>query len=107
LTKTTIELQEEVSDNFYIGKYEECIVEKANIYHIPIMISSLDITKLALEIDDYEWLLDRANDRGIDWDTSRYDPVGLEQVIAEAENIAEKDQRNYLLSIRSIYQYSR
>lgn len=109
LAKRTIELQEPTAnDNYlYLGSYEQHILQKAIDYRIPVMLNNLDITKLCLEVDDYEWLLDRAGDKLIDWDTSVYNPKGLEQAIAEADGNAEEEQRNYVLSIRSVYQYSR
>lgn len=105
-TITSFEEQQVANDN-YIGEYEKYIIEKAISYHIPVMMNNLDTTKLCLEVDDYEWLLDQANNKFINWDTSTYDPDGLQQAIDEAEEAEEEDYRNYVVGIRSIYQYSR
>ena len=103
LSQRTIE---PCNDN-HIGEYEKYIIEKATAYHMPVTINNLDITKLCLEVDDYEWLLDQASNRYINWDTSTYDPNGLQQAIDDADHGEEEDYRNYVLSVRSVYQYSR
>ncbi len=95
------------SNDNHIGEYEKYIIEKAIAYHIPVMMNNLDVTKLCLEVDDYEWLLDQASNRYIDWDTSTYDPNGLQQAIDDMDHGGEEDYRNYVLSVRSVYQYSR
>lgn len=103
LSQRTIE---PCNDN-HIGEYEKYIIEKAMAYHIPVVINNLDVTKLCLEVDDYEWLLDQASNRYIDWDTSTYDPNGLQQAIDDSDHNEAEDYRNYVLSVRSVYQYSR
>ena len=40
------------------------------------------------DIDKYEFLLKKAKDYCVDWDTSEYDPLALEQEIEEAEHLA-------------------
>jgi hypothetical protein len=57
------------------------IIEKADIYHIPYDLDTVNYMQLAYEIDDYELMLDEAADRLLNWDTSSYDPEGLQAAI--------------------------
>jgi hypothetical protein len=57
------------------------------------------------DIDQYEYLLEKAKDYCVDWDTSEYDPVALEQAIDEAEyNVYMHDQelRSYFSLTRGV-----
>ena len=56
-----------------------------------------------VDIDKYEYLLERAKDYCVDWNISEYDPVALEQAIEEAEyNAYLQDQ-----SLRSYFSLTR
>jgi hypothetical protein len=59
--------------------------------------------QLMVDIDKYEYLLEKANDYCIDWDSSEYDLVALEQAIEEAEHNAYIHDQ----SLRSYYSQSR
>ena len=84
------------------------LAEKARIYHIPIKEYHLkDIMKLRFEIEDYELLLDRAMNAHIDWDTSTYDPEGLESAVAEANWNFEQQYRDYRMSVSIAYRVGR
>ena len=80
-------------------------IERASLYNIPYKIYGDDYYRLMLDIDKYEYLLEKANDYCVDWDTSEYDPVALEQAIEEAEyNAYMHDQslRSYFSSTRGV-----
>ena len=109
LSQRTIEIQQEkhtANDN-YIGEYEKLVIEKAIAYNMPVVMNNLDMTKLCHEVEDYEWLLDQASNKLIDWDTSNYDPNGLQQAINDATYLEEAEYRNYVVSIRNVFQMSR
>jgi hypothetical protein len=87
------------------GKF---IAEKARIYHIPINEAHLkNIMKLCHEIEDYELLLDSADNAHIDWDTSTYDPEGLEVAVAEANWNFEQQYWDYRNGVLGIYRAGR
>jgi hypothetical protein len=46
-------------------------------------------------IDQYEFLLEKADELNINWDDSEYDPIALEQLIEEREEEA-RNERNQL-----------
>ena len=74
-------------------------IERASLYNIPYKIYGDDYYRLMLDIDKYEYLLEKANDYCVDWDTSEYDPVALEQAIEEAEyNVYTADQELRFIS---------
>ena len=78
-------------------------VERANLYNIPYKTYGDNYYGLMLDIDKYEYLLEKAEDLGIYFDTSEYDPVALEQLIEEREEEAH-DERN---NLHCDYFYSR
>jgi hypothetical protein len=61
-------------------------IERANLYNIPYKIYGDNYYQLMVDIDKYEYLLEKANDYCVDWDISEYDPLALEQEIEEAEH---------------------
>ena len=63
-------------------------LERANLYNIPYESYGDDYYQLMQDIDKYEFLLKKAKDYCVDWDTSEYDPLALEQEIEEAEHLA-------------------
>lgn len=63
-------------------------IERANFYNIPYETYGDNYYQLMQDIDQYEYLLEKAKDYCVDWDTSEYDPVALEQLIKEAEHNA-------------------
>ena len=63
-------------------------IDRANLYNIPYKIYGDNYYQLMVDIDKYEYLLEKANDYCVDWDTSEYDPVLLEQELEEAEHNA-------------------
>ena len=54
-------------------------------YNIPFNIQNVNFLELEQKIDEYEELLGKAREQGIDWDISEYDPVALEQAIDEQD----------------------
>lgn len=64
---------------------------KAKAYHIPFNKDETAYIKLFLMIEDYENLLEFANDRLIDWDTSTYDPEALAQTITDHDEALEEE----------------
>lgn len=80
-------------------------VERANLYNIPYENYGDDYYRLMLDIDKYEYLLEKANDYCIDWDTSEYDLLALEQAIEEAEHnayTADQELRSYFSLTRGV-----
>lgn len=68
-------------------------IERAIAYNIPYERYSDDYYRLMQDIDQYEFLLEKAEDLGIYFDTSEYDPVALEQEI-EAYRESERRSNN-------------
>ena len=81
------------------------LLEKADEYNIPYTSGSINWLDLIDEIASYETLLEEANDYNIDWDTSEYDPVGLEQEIeycVRQEIAAKKDLYSDFFATRGL-----
>ena len=68
---------------------------KAFGYNIPYNPYTVNFLDLEAKIDEYEELLRTAQEHGIDWDTSEYDPVALQQEIEYCER-QELEQRNVM-----------
>lgn len=80
-------------------------VERANLYNIPYKNYGDDYYRLMVDIDKYEYLLKKAKDYCVDWDTSEYDLVALEQAIEEAEHnayTADQELRSYFSLTRGV-----
>ena len=78
-------------------------IERAMFYNIPYKSYGDNYYQLMVDIDKYEYLLEKANDYCIDWDSSEYDLVALEQAIEEAEHNAYLHDQ----SLRSYFSQSR
>ncbi|NDA90734.1 MAG: hypothetical protein EBY20_07530 [Alphaproteobacteria bacterium] len=107
----SLELPESAKETFariVIRVREEFVeeqIERANFYNIPYETYGDNYYQLMQDIDQYEYLLKKAKDYCVDWDTSEYDPVALEQAIDEAEyNAYMHDQslRSYFSSTRGL-----
>jgi len=89
-----VELSQSARDTFArIGErareaFREQQIERATIYNIPYESYGDNYYQLMVDIDKYEYLLERAKDYCIDWDASEYDMLALEQEIEEAEHNA-------------------
>ena len=80
-------------------------IERASLYNIPYENYGDNYYQLMVDIDHYEYLLERAKDYCVDWDTSEYDPVALEQAIEEAEYnayTADQELRSYFSLTRGV-----
>jgi hypothetical protein len=80
-------------------------IERAMFYNIPYKSYGENYYQLMLDIDKYEYLLGKANDYCVDWDSSEYDLVALEQAIEEAEHNAylhDQELRSYYSQSRGI-----
>ena len=80
-------------------------IERASLYNIPYENYGDNYYQLMVDIDKYEYLLGKAKDYCVDWDTSEYDPVALEQAIEEAEHNAylyNQELRSYFLLTRGV-----
>jgi hypothetical protein len=80
-------------------------IERADFYNIPYKSYGENYYQLMLDIDKYEYLLGKANDYCVDWDSSEYDLVALEQAIEEAEHnayMADQELRSYYSQSRGI-----
>ena len=104
-----VELSQSARDTFArIGErareaFREQQIERANLYNIPYESYGDNYYQLMVDIDKYEYLLERAKDYYIDWDASEYDVLALEQEIEEAEHNAYAANQ----SLRSYYSQSR
>lgn len=63
-------------------------IERACFYNIPYKSYGENYYQLMVDIDKYEYLLEKANDYCIDWDSREYDPIALEQAIEDAKHSA-------------------
>jgi len=80
-------------------------IERAMAYNIPYESYGDNYYGLMQDIDKYEYLLEKAKDYCVDWDTSEYDPVALEQAIEDAEHSAyaeNQELRMYFLTTRGV-----
>lgn len=81
----------------YLARQE--VLTKANLYKIYYDPRNVDLLKLSHLIEDWEILLSIAQTRyDIDWDSSNYDPIALEQEMEDYEDRARdesKDLWNY------------
>lgn len=80
-------------------------IERASLYNIPYENYSDNYYQLMVDIDKYEYLLEKANDYCVDWDISEYDPLALEQLIEEAEHNAylyNQELRSYFSTTRGM-----
>ncbi|MCP5378600.1 MAG: hypothetical protein H6910_05745 [Rickettsiaceae bacterium] len=80
-------------------------IERANLYNISYENYGNNYYQLMVDIDKYEYLLERAKDYCVDWDTSEYDPLALEQAIEEAEHnayTADQELRSYFSLTRRV-----
>lgn len=78
-------------------------IDRAMFYNIPYKSYGENYYQLMIDIDKYEYLLGQANDYCVDWDTSEYDVVALEQAIEDAEHNAYMHDQE----LRSYYSQSR
>lgn len=69
-------------------------IDRAMVYNIPYQSYGDDYYRLMQDIDKYEFLLEKAEQFGIYWDISEYDPLALEQEIEEAEHNACSERMN-------------
>jgi hypothetical protein len=76
-------------------------IERAMDYNIPYESYGDDYYRLMQDIDKYEFLLEKAKEYCVDWDTSEYDPLALEQEIEEAEHLTylQNQEINYYYAI--------
>ena len=80
-------------------------IERANLYNIPYEAYGNNYYQLMVDIDKYEYLLERAKYYSVDWDTSEYDPVALEQEIEAAEHnsyLQNQEIRFYFSTTRGV-----
>ena len=80
-------------------------IERANFYNISYELYGDNYYQLMQDIDQYEYLLEKAKDYCIDWDTSEYEPLVLDQAIEEAEHNAyvhDQELRSYFSLTRGV-----
>ena len=80
-------------------------IERARLYNMPYENYVDNYYQLMVDIDKYEYLLEKAKDYCVDWDISEYDPLALEQAIEEAEHNAyllDQELRSYFLLTRGV-----
>jgi hypothetical protein len=64
---------------------DQISLSKANEYNIPYNEYDTDFIKLMDDIAEWEWLLKRAKNIGVEWDASNYNVTNLESIINENE----------------------
>jgi|GEM_PF-1281345 len=80
-------------------------IERANLYNIPHQTYGDNYYQLMVDIDKYEFLLEKAKNHCVDWDSSEYDLLGLEQAIEDAEHnayTANQELRSYFSLTRGV-----
>ena len=95
-----------VHEEILMSERWQNILSKANEYHIPYS-REIPIDWLGLEskVEEYEQLIAKAKEMGLNWDYSCYDPVGLEQAIEECEHslsLGKNDLYAYFRSTRGV-----
>ena len=107
----SLELPESTKETFariVIRVREEFVeeqIERANFYNIPYETYGDNYYQLMQDIDQYEYLLEKAKDYCVDWDTSEYEPLALEQELEEAEHnayMADQALRSYFSLTRGV-----
>jgi hypothetical protein len=107
----SLELPESTKETFariVIRVREEFVeeqIERANFYNIPYETYGDNYYQLMQDIDQYEYLLEKAKDYCVDWDTSEYEPLALEQELEEAEHnayMADQELRAYFSLTRGV-----
>lgn len=107
----SVELSQSAKETFArIGErareaFREEQIERAMFYNIPYKSYGENYYQLMIDIDKYEYLLGQANDYCVDWDTSEYDVVALEQAIEDAEHNAymhDQELRSYFSTTRGV-----
>jgi len=107
----SLELPESAKETFariVIRVREEFVeeqIERANFYNIPYETYGDNYYQLMQDIDQYEYLVEKAKDYCVDWDTSEYDPLALEQELKEAEHnayMADQELRAYFSLTRGV-----
>ena len=107
----SIELSQSAKETFArIGErareaFVEEQIERAMFYNIPYKSYGDNYYQLMVDIDKYEYLLGKANDYCVDWDSKEYDIVALEQAIEEAEHnayINDQELRLYFSQSRGV-----
>ena len=97
----SVELSDSTKETFArIGErareaFREEQIERAMFYNIPYKSYGDNYYQLMVDIDKYEYLLEEANNLGISWDDSIYDPLALEQAIEDHEESGRKE-RDYM-----------
>lgn len=81
VTNTFKNISQRVDVKFLSSERGKELLNKASYYKIPLNKDNLNLLHLIDEVADYELLLEEANNLGIDWDISEYDPMALQQEI--------------------------
>jgi hypothetical protein len=94
VTNTFKNICQRVDIKFLSSERGKELLNKAAYYKIPLDKDNINRYDLIDEVADYELLLEEANNLGIDWDISEYDPIALQQEIdyyARKEREAQMD----------------
>lgn len=81
VTNTFKNISKRVDHKFLLSKRGEELLSKAVYYKIPLDKDNINRYNLIDEVAEYELLLEEADELGVDWDISEYDPVALQQEI--------------------------
>ena len=79
------------------------VIIKATEYNIPFNLKELDWQDLADKVNEYEILLEKADEINLAWDMEGYDPVALEQMIEHTIECDEAEERKHSNEERQDY----
>ena len=81
-------------EQMLISERGQEVISQALKYHIPFDKQNIDFLDLIDQLEDYEVLIKRADELQVDWDSSYYDPMAIEQAIFDSEQQADQEQTN-------------
>lgn len=87
--------------------WAQCIKAKAKEYNIPAEIGNSELHHLLHLIEDWEKLLDQAEDLSVEWDATIYDVCGLLELIEEKLEEQMDLHNQYINDLNFTYAHSR
>lgn len=100
VTNTFKNISKRVNHKFLSSERGKELLKKAAYYKIPLDKDNINRYDLIDEVADYELLLEKAYNLGIDWDISEYDPTALQQ---EIDYYARKERQAQMDLYHSFY----
>lgn len=66
------------------------VAERADKYQIPYDKDQINICKLSTLINEYEFLIHKAEKHNVNWKSYGYDPISLDQEIEHQEDLERR-----------------